>query len=284
VNVQNIPRDDKIVKGAFWPKLDAFLFFDYPNIEAKLLAYYLDAIGHPEMAAAFRGDGVPRLGLPAGVELDMHILTAAGVYNVSYEELLTRFLEEEKQADLWRQVGKRLNFSIIYGGGVPTLIEQGVAKDGKEAIDLLRRYHATWPGIGWESMKKDAPPGTLNYTIKKTLRQRGYITTLWGRHLHPSSMHKALNHLCQGCAADLMKTALVRVHRYTVENELQSHLVNVVHDELMLDSVKEEIDRLVADVPDLMTDERVDKVVPIRPGPDISFTTWAEKAPYRIAA
>lgn len=271
MNVQNIPRDDKVIKAAFRPKLDCFLFFDYPNIEAKLLAYYLDAIGHPEMAQAFR-DG-----------LDLHILTASGVYGIPYDELLAQFLAGDKAADLMRQVGKRLNFSIIYGGGVPTLIEQGVAKDGKEALDLLRRYHTTWPGIGWVSKRSDPNPGTLNWSIQKRLRERGYITTLWGRHLHPQEEHAALNHLCQGCAADLMKAALVSVHRACTLNGFRSHLVNVVHDELFLDVAQEELPQLLDIVPRLMDDERISAVVPIRPEPDISYTTWADKAPYVLS-
>lgn len=269
MNVQNIPRDDKVVKAGFLPKLDAFLFFDYPNIEAKLLAYYLGAIGWPEMAQAFR-EG-----------LDLHLLTGAGVYSTDYEELVRRFEAGDKEADLMRQVGKRLNFSIIYGGGVPTLIEQGVAKDGKEAMSLLRRYHGTWPGIGWASKSKEPNPGTLASMIQQKLSSRGYITTLWGRHLHPHSDHVAINALCQGCAADLMKWALIQVSRHLKAHGFKSHLVNVVHDELKLDVVTEEIPELVRVVPDLMTFDAIEAVVPIRPTPDISYTSWADKHPYK---
>jgi DNA polymerase I len=272
VNVQNIPRDDKVVKAAFQPKLDALLYFDYPNIEAKLLAWYLDSLGHPDMAEAFH-DG-----------LDLHILTAAGVFGLSYDDLLARFEAGDKEADLMRQVGKRLNFSIIYGGGIPTLVAQGVAKDSKEALDLLRKYHGTWPGIGWASKTRKADQGTLAYHIDKRLQQRGYITTLWGRHLHPHSGHVAINALCQGCAADLMKWALIQVHRYLTAHKFQSHLVLSVHDELALDAVQEEIPTLVKVVPDLMTFAAVEAVVPIRPDPDISWTTWADKTPYKEAA
>lgn len=272
MNVQNIPRDDKVVKAAFMPKLDALLFFDFPNIEAKVLAFYLDTLGHPSMAEAFR-EG-----------LDLHILTAAGVYGLDYDDLLRRYEAGDKEADLMRQVGKRLNFSIIYGGGIPTLIEQGVAKDAKEALDLLRKYHGTWPGIGWASKKRKADEGTLAYFIDKRLSERGYITTLWGRHLHPHSGHVAINALCQGAAADLMKWALVEVHRYLTANKFQSHLVLSVHDELTLDAVEDEIPALVKAVPDLMTFERLEAVVPTRPEPDISRTTWADKKPLKEAA
>lgn len=235
------------------------------------------------MADAFNGDGVVRLGLEVGAELDLHILTAAGVYNVPYSELLARFKAGDKQADLWRQVGKRLNFSIIFGGGIPTLLKQGVAKTPKEALGLLRGYHDTWPGIGWASKVKPANEGTLAWWLKKRMNERGYVTTLWGRHLHPPSDHVLINHTVQGCAADLMKQALRKVHTHLKTEGFKSHLVNVVHDELSLDVVTEEIPELVRIVPILMDDERVGSVVPIRPEPDVSYTTWANKEPYVLS-
>lgn len=240
------------------PKLDAFFFADYPNIELKLLAYYLEQLGHPSMAEVFRSGA------------DLHKRTAAGVYGVP----------EEAVTDLQRQVGKRLNFSIVYGGGTPTLIEQGVAKDFKAALELLRGFHEAWPGIGWSTKTREADPGTLMAHIKNRVDTRGYITTLWGRHLHPRSMHSALNALIQGCAADLMKWALIEIHHWTKEEGLESHLVNVVHDEVMMDATRAELPLLAQRVPDLMTYEPVEAVVPIRPEPDVSFTTWADKAPY----
>lgn len=265
MNVQNIPRDDKVVKQAFVPKLDAFLFADYPNIEAKLLAYYLERIGFPSMADFFRED-------PLG---DLHVKTASMMYGIPESEV----------TDVERQPAKRCNFSIIYGGGIPTLIDQGVAKDAKEAVSILKRYHGAWPGIGWHSKREPAAPHTLNGRIiatvkaRKTATEPGYITTLWGRHLHPRSEHSALNALVQGCAADLLKWALVNIHRFTVENDLRSHLVNQVHDEVMLDVTEDELPLLAYEVPGLMTYEPVNKLVPIRPDPEVSYTTWADKAP-----
>lgn len=260
MNVQNIPRDDKVVKQAFVPKLDALFYADYPNIELKLLAYYLNNIGHPSMAEAFRGG------------VDLHIRTAAGVFGV----------EEANVTDEQRQVGKKLNFSIVYGGGIPTLIRQGVAEDAHAALDLLRGFHGAWPGIGWESRQREAEPGTLIWWIKKRLGDRGYVTTLWGRHLHPRSLHSALNALIQGCAADLMKWALIEVHDWTVEAQIRSHLINVVHDEVQMDAAKDELPILAVKVPVLMTYGPVEGVVPIKPEPDVSYTTWADKEPYQV--
>lgn len=243
------------------PKLDLFFFADYPNIELKLLAWYLDSIGHPEMAEYFRNDPDP----------DLHKRTAAGMYGVAIEDV----------TDLQRQVGKRLNFSIVYGGGVPTLLKQGAAQTGKEAMEMLRAFHSAWPGIGWESKARAANEGTLFWFIKERLSERGYVSTLWGRHLHPRSLHSSLNALIQGCAADLMKWALNEIHGWAKAEGLQSHLVNVVHDEAMMDATRAELDLLAKMVPELMNEQRLAEIVPIRPEPEISYQSWADKQPLR---
>lgn len=276
MNLQTLPRDDKVVKAAFEPKLDAFLSADYSNIELRLLAFYLEQVGHPSMADVFRAGG------------DLHRETAAGIYRKPAASV----------TDAERQVGKRLNFSIVYGGGIPTLVKQLGIKP-KDALELLRAYHGQWPGIGWSSKKRPPAEGTLIDWIIKRLNERerpnepGYITTLYGRHLHPRSLHSALNALCQGCAADLKKWAMIQCHEGLAHGcypgngvhgwerrRFKSHLVNEVHDELVFDCAEPEIPFVAKLVPEWMTDERIDSVVPIRPECDISWTTLAEKTPY----
>lgn len=160
------------------------------------------------------------------------------------------------------------------------MVKQGVAADAKEALDLLSRFHSTWPSIGWESKRRPADVGTLIHAVKGRIQKRGYITTLWGRHLHPHSPHVMVNCLCQGCAADLMKWALIQVHHYTRGKNMQSHLVNVIHDDLMLDCTLAELPHLADRVPTLMTYGPVEEVVPIRPDPEVSFGSWADKKPW----
>lgn len=244
MNIQNIPRSDKVVKRAFVPKLDAFLFFDYEQIELRLLAYYMASLGDPSMAQAIK-DGK-----------DLHTESAMAA------------LSRQTLTDEERQVGKTLNFSMVYGGGRPTLMRQ-LGITFKQADELLRRFHARWPGIS-----------LVQTAIEARLRERGYITTLWGRHLHPESEHKALNALVQGCAADLMRTALVRVHEHLENANAASHLVLTIHDELVLDAVEAEIPYLVETVPTLMDEPRVSELVPIGADCEISWTTWADKEMY----
>lgn len=246
MNFQNIPRSDKVIKEGFVPKLDAFLFFDYEQIELRMLAFYMASIGDFSMAQAIR-EGK-----------DLHVESAAGALRI------TRTLTDDE-----RQIGKTLNFSMVYGGGRPTLVRQ-LGLSWNEAGTLLRNFHAKWPGIN-----------LVQLAIQKRIAERGYITTLWGRHLRPESDHKALNALVQGCSADLMRAALVKVHEKLELHALDSHLVSTIHDELIIDATRKEIPLLVQGVPVLMDDARVSGVVPIGVDVEYSETTWAGKHSYK---
>lgn len=244
MNVQNIPRSQKDVKRAFVPKIDAFLFFDYKAIEVRLLAYYLaKAIGDSTLANEINNGSDP------------HRITAQGLYG------------KEDVTDEERQVGKTLNFSIIYGGGTPTIMRQ-LNVPYKEARRLLTVYHHTRPGIKM-----------LNDAIANSLK-RGYITSLYGRRLHVQESHKALNALIQGSAADLMREAVVNVNHYLNAVEFRSHIVNIVHDEIIIDASLNEIVTLVKVIPPLMGNKTVEEFVKIGTDCEISRTNWAEKEEY----
>lgn len=246
------------MKGAFRPKLDALVNFDYPSIEPRLLAFYLDSIGWPEMAVHFRNGA------------DLYIETAAKVFGISKEEV----------TPAQRQKCKIVYLSITYGGGIATLIDQEVVEDAKGALDLLRPFHATWPGIGWQKRGQKPPIDTLVWYLNNRMEERGYIHTLWGRHLHPQKLNTLINSLMQGCAADLLKWALVQLDEKLKENDLQSHLVLPVHDSAMLDCPADEVDFICRNVPDWMVYDAVDKIVPFRPEPEVSYETWADLQPW----
>jgi len=186
---------------------------------------------------------------------DPHTITAQGLYN---KPIVT---EEQ------RQVGKTLNFSIIYGGGTKTIMLQ-LGVPFKEARRLLNAYHTTRPGIK-----------ILNEQIAQTLNSRGYITNLYGRRLHVETEHKALNALIQGSAADLMRDSVVRVDKYLDKN-MASHIVNIVHDEIVIDADKNEVNKLFTTIPSLMGNKTVAKYVNISTDCEISYTNWAEKEEY----
>jgi DNA polymerase I-like protein with 3'-5' exonuclease and polymerase domains len=97
--------------------------------------------------------------------------------------------------------------------------------------------------------------------------------------LHVESEHKALNALIQGSAADLMRESVVRVSNL-LDAKYATHIVNIVHDEIILDAVTSEISRLVNTIPNLMGNKTVEKFVSIETDCEISTTNWAEKEAY----
>ena len=223
------------------------MFADYKQIELRMLAFYMSCAGHPSMTDAVK----------AGK--DLHEETARGVYNLSAFATPT---EEQ------RDVAKVCNFLMVYGGGTPALTKT-LDISFPAAKKLLQAFHATWPGIA-----------VVQAQIDMRLETRGYVTTLWGRHLHPESAHKALNALVQGCSADLMKAALVKVQRYLLTREFTSHIVSSVHDEMILDCVEAELLELAYSLPTLMSHPPIAAVIPIGVDIEISRTNWAEKIPY----
>lgn len=263
INVQNIPRKLKVVKQAIVPKLDALLFFDYAQIEYRLLAYYVaTACGIEELVEVFK----------AGK--DFHTETARRILGLPDDADIT---------DDQRQPGKHTNFAAIYGGGVPAVMRQSKLPR-QEARKIYEAFHEQHPYIGrsvWINGRRYDPESwTLNGRIKAILDERKYITTLWGRHLHPESEHKAINALIQGCAADLLRASLVSVHDTLKENGVQSHIINNVHDEIQVDAKMDELDVVIPAVKEAMCGwPIVTEVLPIETDVEISLTNWAEKKP-----
>lgn len=121
----------------------------------------------------------------------------------------------------------------------------------------------------------------LQGVIESRLANRGYIHTLYGRHLHPESPHKAINALIQGCAADIMRHALIRVHAGL--EPYKAHMVSVIHDEIIIDAPMDEVPELTQLVPTWMDCARVSETVPIYVDVEWSTTNWAEKSAYEEA-
>lgn len=241
--MQNVPRGDKTIKRAFIPKLDAFMFFDYKAIEVRVLAYYLAiAIDDTTLAEEINNN------------LDPHLETAKGLF------------PGQAITDEMRNIGKTCNFSIIYGAGVPRLME-AFHLDYEEARQLLNAYHEHRPGIK-----------ILQKKIMDTLKERGYIRTLWNRRLRPIEAHKALNALIQGCSADLIRHATHEVHHGL--KPYSSHIVNLIHDEIMIDATNDELDFLSIQVPEWMKDATIQEHVTIDVDCEVSYTTWADKESY----
>ena len=122
--------------------------------------------------------------------------------------------------------------------------------DYPEARRLLGAYHATRPGIN-----------ILRSSLDSVLATRGYLINSHGRHLHVQDSHKALNALIQGSAADVMREAVVK--SAAVLAPMQSHIVNIIHDEIMIDAAEREIPTIIEYIPQMMRPTRISKVIPI---------------------
>lgn len=248
MNFQNIPRSDKVVKRAFIPKQGCLVYFDYKQIEPRLMAYYLNSIGFPRLSEWIQ----------SGV--DPYTAIGRGYFG---KDVLT---------DAERQKGKQTFLSLSYGGGLPAIRRYFVELDWAGAKRVKDDFYKAWPEMA-----------LLQRMLLDRVKERGYITTLFGRHLHPESDHKAINTLIQGCAADLMRSALVKTHYGLKDLGLSAHLVNNVHDELQLDAPVDELPILAKAVPQWMIYEPVNAVVPIEADMEVTTTNWAEKAPYEGA-
>jgi len=264
----NIPRDDKVIKRAFVPKLGAFSFFDFKQIEPRLTAYFAAKIGFPEFAEQ----------LVAGVDPYTAVARlATGQVDITEQE---------------RQVWKRVFLAILYGAGARRVREVWI-EETKHVITeahakkIVRTFHDNWPAVR-----------ALQDTVIRTHQRRGYIRGLDGRHLHMEEFgeHKLLNKLIQGSAAGIMKDAVVRVDEwlsaghivpispgnpFVTRRHLSSHMVSVIHDELVFDGPEAELSVLHDYVPALMdVVPEVSAIVPILVDHEVSMTSWAEKQAY----
>lgn len=251
MNVQNLPRDFISVKQAFLPKLDAFLFFDYKNIEPRLFGHFLSLAGDDSIARDFReGRDDP------------------------YIQVAQRMWPGTEIDSKRRQMAKTIYLATLYGAGYAK-IQQSLIKVSQEhwtfpqAKALVEQMHAGMPGIRY-----------LQNQTERTLKSRGYLRTPWGRHLHVDAPHKALNAIIQGSAADLMKWAALQVHRKLKTEGYRTHIVNLIHDEIMIDAAMEEVPDVVVWVPKLMVYPPINEIVPIHTDVEWSTKTWADKEEY----
>lgn len=216
-NLQNVPtrtEQGRQIRQAFLPP-DGWLLLtaDYSQVELRLLAHFS---GDEALRQAFAEDK------------DVHGLVAAQIFNVP-EAAVTKDQ---------RRVAKTVNFGVIYGmSGTGLAVRLGITK--KEADAFIDAYFARYPKV-------------LQYQtdLLNTCRQTGYVGTLLGRRrrfdasaIRPFSTYQqrtgaereAINMEIQGSAADLMKLALLGVHRRLKAGSLRASMLLTVHDELVLE-------------------------------------------------
>ncbi|MBP5716327.1 MAG: DNA polymerase I, partial [Bacteroidales bacterium] len=222
-NLQNIPIRDEMgreLRKAFIPdEGEVFFSADYSQIELRLMAHLSQ---DPNMVEAFlSGD-------------DIHRATAAKIYHLPLDEV----------TKLQRTKAKTANFGIIYGISTFGLASRLNIPRG-EAKELIDGYFATYPKVK-EYMDKSI----------EAAREKGYVTTLFGRKRLLPDIHSAnatvrgyaernaINSPIQGSAADIIKIAMVHIHRRFREEGLSSRMILQVHDELNFTVLPEERDRV----------------------------------------
>lgn len=228
-NLQNIPirtEDGRRIRQAFEPsKGHRFISADYSQIELRIMAHISKDVG---LLQAFQ-EGE-----------DVHSKTASEVFDVAIEEVT---------ADL-RRNAKAINFGLIYGISAFGLGKQlGISRN--LAAEYMAMYFEKYPGV-----KK------YMESTKDFASQNGYVETLFGRRLYlrdinasnairrQASERAAINAPVQGTAADIMKIAMIKTHQAIKAENVKAKLILQVHDELILDTPKKEIDSVI----NLLTD------------------------------
>ncbi|MCA9232363.1 MAG: DNA polymerase I [Planctomycetales bacterium] len=240
-NLQNIPirtAEGREIRSAFRAGPDGWklLAADYSQIELRVLAHLC---GDPTLSQAFANDE------------DIHTLVASQVENVEQDNVT---------ADMRRRA-KAVNFGIIYGQS-PFGLAKALGISQEEAAEFIETYFARYPGV-------------LDFftTTLTQCREQGYVTTLLGRRRAvqgvrpvPDGLREeksgalrqlnlpertAVNSVIQGSAADLIKLAMIRVHRRLHELPHQAHMILQIHDELLFEVDSNAVDSLAT----LVTEE-----------------------------
>ena len=224
-NLQNIPirtEEGRKIRTAFVPsKGNVLLSADYSQIELRLLAHVANI---DVLKQAFH-DGV-----------DIHALTASQVFDVPVEGM----------NPMVRRQAKAINFGIIYGISAFGLARQlGISRT--EAVQYIEAYFTRYPGI------RDY----MDWT-KESAAENGYVTTLYGRRCHVPGIkdnnsakrsfaeRAAINAPIQGGAADIIKHAMLRLPGALADAGLKAKMLLQVHDELIFDVPKKELEKTAA--------------------------------------
>jgi DNA polymerase I len=231
-NLQNIPirtERGREVRKAFIARDENHILLsaDYSQIELRIIA---EISKEENMLDAFNKG------------IDIHTATAAKVYGVSIEEV----------DGTQRRNAKAVNFGIIYGQSAFGL-SQNLGIPRKEAAEIIEQYFAQYPGI------KRYMSDTMNFA-----RENGFVETIMGRRRYLRDINSAnqtvrgfaernaINAPIQGSAADMIKIAMINIHKEMKAQKLQSTMTMQVHDELVFDVLKSEKDIMRAIIQDKM--------------------------------
>jgi DNA polymerase-1 len=238
-NLQNIPiktEEGRLIRTAFESKSGfKIVSMDYSQIELRLIAHIADEI---KMLDAFNND------------LDIHSDTASKVFGVPINEMTS---------DL-RRKAKAINFGIIYGISAYGLAKQ-LKCSANEAKEFIDSYFKRFPRIR-DYMEE----------IKSNLEENGYVETLFNRRVYINDSNaknqrlrgfaerQAINAPIQGSAADIIKLAMVKIHKNLFEYKNDVLMLMQVHDELVFEIRENSIDKYLKIIQEIMEHANLPKV------------------------
>ena len=230
-NLQNIPARmelGKQIRKAFVAK-EGYVFIDadYSQVELRVFSSMANAT---QMMEAFIEDK------------DIHAKTASDIYHVPLEEVTKSM----------RRTAKAVNFGIIYGISSFGLSED-LGINVSEAKKFIDQYLEAFPGIS-EYMEREKEAAYKNGYVKTLMNRRRVIPELQSKNymVRSSGERMALNTPIQGTAADILKKAMVELYDSLNEKKLKSKILLQVHDELILNVHKDEVDVVKGLVRDIM--------------------------------
>ena len=224
-NLQNIPMRTelgRLIRKVFVPK-EGYVFADadYSQIELRILAHMSKDEGL--ISAYHEGE-------------DIHRITASKVFHVPFEEVTS----------LQRRHAKAVNFGIVYGISSFGL-SQDLSISVGEAKEYMEKYFETYPGVRAYQSK-----------VIADAKEKGYSVTMYGRrrpipelkagnfNLRQFGERVAMNAPIQGSAADIMKIAMINVFFALKRENLKSRLILQIHDELVIETAPDEVEKVTA--------------------------------------
>jgi DNA polymerase-1 len=250
-NLQNIPIREEFgrqIRRAFIPRTkDGYIVSaDYSQIELRVLAH---VSGDEKLIESFMNNE------------DIHLRTASEVFKVPMEKVTPEM----------RRVAKAVNFGIIYG-----ISDYGLSRDlkisRKEAKEYINNYFERYKGVK-EYIEKIVRFAKENGYVITIMNRRRYIPEINSRNFTQRSQAErlAMNAPIQGSAADIIKMAMVRVYNDLEKLKLKSKLILQVHDELVVDTYKDEVEivkKILKDNMENVVQLKVPLVVEIGVGPN----------------
>ncbi|GAA0429444.1 DNA polymerase I [Lentibacillus halophilus] len=241
-NLQNIPirlEEGRKIRQAFIPSQTDWIMFaaDYSQIELRVLAHIAN---DSKLVEAFRNN------------LDIHTRTAMDVFHV----------DKDNVTDNMRRQAKAVNFGIVYGISDFGL-SQSLGITRKEAKQFIDRYFESYPDVK-RYMDDIVQQAKHQGYVTTLMKRRRYLPDITSRNFNRRSFAErtAMNTPVQGSAADIIKRAMIDLNHTLKDENMHARMLLQVHDELILEAPKEEIDSLKTMVPAVM-ESTVDLDVPL---------------------